>query len=190
MVDLPNWILTYRRLLSQTACLGIEMAGCKGPIAVLGIYRPGKTGGEVLQLIAGKSLTRETLREALRDVKLVITCHESQHGVHRIRTEFPGCLPEDAANLDLYLIAKLHRKRMRLEAPTDRSQILDPDWHQHRKKAVTKWRRYVSKFDHGALHDLLETNRTDATNLATLADALAAKISRAEVGRRRPTVQP
>lgn len=167
----PDWPAIYRRLLPHAACIDVETCYWNGPVAIVGIYRPKEGVIEVTQLVRGQTLSVDALRNALRDVELIITFNGNEHDLPKLRSEFAGAIPATAISLDLYEVAQSLNLRAGLKLLESQFDIERPDWQRKRRHiAVRLWKLYAEKGIARALASLLEYNAQDAENLYFLAE--------------------
>lgn len=172
------WCDLYRKNKDRCVCLDIETTGFNKPISVVGFYRPTEGQIQVTQLIRGEALNAQNIRTALADCMLLVTFNGLSFDLPRLREEFPGCIPNGVAVLDLYRVARrlgLNTNLKVLET-TFGIERLD-ERTQRRGSAVKLWRRYEEKDDHGALAKLLDYNAQDTANLFALAEILMGRIN-------------
>lgn len=173
-MDPTAWIAVYRRLLPHAVCLDIETTGWNGNVAVVGLYRPKEGAIEVTQFVRGQTLCTDALRDALKDVKLIITFNGNTHDLPKLRSEFPGAIPVTVASLDLFEVAQALNLKAGLKLLEGQFNIERPEWVTRKRFiAVKLWRLWSEKNMERALKSLLDYNAQDAENLYFLANELA-----------------
>jgi uncharacterized protein YprB with RNaseH-like and TPR domain len=174
MTSHTDWIDAYRRLLPNAVCIDIETCHWNGPVAVVGIYKPKEGVIEVLQLVRGQTLNTQTLCDALRGVKLILTFNGNQHDLPKLMREFPAAIPPLVVSLDLYEIAQKLDLKAGLKLLEGQFGIDRPEWQQRKRHiAVKLWRAFAEHRCEKALQSLLEYNAQDAANLYILAEKFA-----------------
>lgn len=170
-MTLPHdWPRVFRDLLPHAACIDIETCHWNGPIAVVGIFRPKDGVIEVTQLVRGRTLSEENLRDALVGVKLIITFNGNTHDIPKMLTQFPNALPPYFVSLDLFEVAQSLNLKAGLKLLEGQFGIDRPEWQLRRRHiAVKLWKCYEEKGIQRALESLLDYNRQDTENLYFLA---------------------
>jgi len=173
LIELAN---LYRKRKSDAVCLDIEVAGSRGPISVVGIFKPKDGPIDYTAYIRGKNLTSANLKKAFKGCKLLITYNGMSLDIPLIRKEFSGVLP-NVSNLDLFTFAQ------KLKIPTDLA-VLENTLGIERITSVDKknsiaaklWGKYKRKKDEKALSELIEYNRQDTINLYPIAEELVSRV--------------
>ena len=83
-LPLSHWAGLYTAYKSDSLCLDIETEGVHGPITIVGLYRPRDGLIECTQLVRGIDLTQESLRNALKNCRLLITFNGIKHDIARM----------------------------------------------------------------------------------------------------------
>jgi uncharacterized protein len=172
---LSHWINLYKRLKGKAVCLDIERTRFNGPIAVLGLFEPKDGVVECSQLVRGRGLRGETVREALRNYELLVTYNGLRNDIPAIEKEFPGALASGRKVLDLYLFSRMMQMNAGLKTWENTLHIERPSDSIIRKgTAIRLWQRYEQLHDRRALDLLLAYNRQDTINLYPLAEGVMA----------------
>lgn len=172
-MTLQYWCDLYEQLKFESLCLDIEVTSFGGPIAVVGLYKPKDGVIEVDSYIRGRNLTIDNLKAAFVGCKMLITFNGLKFDVPKIRSEFPGVLPEKIPVLDLYLFIRMLgiNTNLKVMENTLRIDRLD-DFTKKRHIATRLWRSYESYRNEKDLGLLLEYNRQDTANLYPMAEQL------------------
>lgn len=159
----------------QDAYIDIETTGLSSlscSITVVGIYRPGQNGAELVQLV-GKDITRKGIEQAVRGVDTIYT-----YNGHKFDLPFIY----DSLGLDLKDYCRNHRDLMydcwrnnlygglkKVEIKLGISRQIEG---VGGLEAVLLWRRYEEYGDVHALDTLLKYNAEDVMNLKILKEKL------------------
>jgi len=167
------WCELYKKLKHEALCLDIETTGFNGSITLVGLYNPRDGLMEHTYFIRNKDLNTENLKKAFQNCKLLITYNGASFDVPRIKREFPGSIPEEVLNFDLYLLAKKLKLNTNLKVLETTLGI--DRLHEESKKrhiAVNLWKKYAHGKNEKALLALIEYNKQDTINLYPLAEKL------------------
>lgn len=173
MANLTYWADLFKKYRYDALCLDIETTGMRGEIALVGLYKPKE--GEIIHtyFLKDVNLTKENLRQALKNCKLLITYNGLNMDIRLIKKEFPGVIPENVKVLDLYLFARQLGINTNLKALEHTFGIERLNrFTERRGIAVKMWKRYIAKNDQTALKTLIEYNKQDAINLYFIAEEL------------------
>ena len=102
--SLRYWYELYQRLKYESLCLDIEVTRWNGSVSVVGLYRPKEEIVESTSLIRGVNLSVESLKQALKNCKALITFNGVRFDIPYLKSQFPGAIP-NVPIIDLYLIA-------------------------------------------------------------------------------------
>lgn len=170
--NLSYWIDLYKTFKRESLCVDIEVGEFGGDISVIGLYIPKGGIVECESFVRGKNLTMENLKPFFDKAKFIITFNGLKWDIPKIKSEFPGLIPENLKVFDLYIFGralnfKYNLRTMentfnigRLTSESEKKGIAIKLWNEHRRG------------DPNALKKLLEYNAQDTVNLYFLAEKL------------------
>lgn len=170
--DREQWRL-YEDFRDRAAFLDIETTGLsqrRDDVTVVSVHR----GGETTTFVRGEDLSVETLEATIGDAPLLVTYNGAQFDLPFLESAFGLSL--DQAHLDL----RYPSRRLGL---TGGLKTIEQDLGIDRERpdlsgrdAVRLWHRYARRGDRNALKTLVDYNREDTVNLATLAETVADRL--------------
>ena len=170
--DRERWRL-FEDFRDRAAYLDIETTGLskrRDDVTVVSVHR----GGETRTLVRGRDLSAGALEAALDDAALLVTFNGARFDVPFLESAFDTRL--DRAHVDLLypcrrlgLTGGLKAVERTIGIGRDRPDLSGRD-------AVRLWHRYARRGDEDALETLVDYNREDTANLATLMSAVADRL--------------
>lgn len=152
------------------ACVDVLRTHPNGPIAIVGIHSPAT--GEATQLVRGKNLTSQNLRQALKHITTVF-----RYGTEDAEA-LVAALPACVAILDLCIIARTHDLRGALQSMDVEFERAQPaDGWPRRSISTGMWALYEKEGMSAALSELLRDNRDNIESLSLLARQLTLRPS-------------
>src|SRR3989344_2560093 len=146
--NLSYWSNLYKTFKKESICLDIEVTDFGGPISLIGIYTPKPGLIECQTFIKGRNLNKESMQTLFSNAKLLITFNGLAFDIPKIKSEFPGLIPDNLKILDLHLFAKAlnmpHSLRTlentfgieRLTKDSERKGIAIKLWNQHLREST------------------------------------------------------
>lgn len=174
---LEYWVGLFKTHRDKIAALDIETTKYNGQIAVVGISKrksnPMAPVYEEVQLVKGKTLSRDSIKWALEDTRILMTFNGKNFDLPRIEKEFPGAIPQGIQSIDLYLLAKQLGLSSDLKNLEKTFSLRRPQKaNQQPGKTSSLWKSYEKDENVDSLQSLLVYNKYDTRNLFELADQL------------------
>jgi len=171
--DRERWRL-FEDFRDRAVFLDIETTGLsprRDDVTVVSVHR----GGETRTLVRGQDLSRRALDRSVGDARLLVTYNGAQFDVPFLESAFG--FRWEHAHLDLRSPARRlgltgGLKAIEREVGIDRDR---PDLSG--RDAVRLWQRYARRSDRDALETLVDYNREDTMNLASLADTVVGRLN-------------
>ena len=175
-----HWRL-YDRFRDTVGYLDIETDGLDrdSEVTVVTVH----SGSDTITLVNGDDLCSESLSEAMENVSMLVTFNGRCFDVPTLRCSFPD-VDLDLPHFDLRFGCKDigmtgGLKNIERSIGLERSEdIADVDG----LEAVRLWKRWTNAGDKESLRRLVEYNRADTVNLATLADIVYPRLVREYAG--------
>ncbi len=167
-----HWRL-YERFREDAVFLDIETTGYHGDVTVVGLY----DSKDTKIMVKGINLNGKTLKEELRNYKLIVTFNGSSFDLPVLEKYYPGCIPY-IPHIDLRFACsrigltgglKAIERRLGIARPDDLNEVSGED-------AVHLWRAYKSTGNKEFLDKLIAYNEEDIINLRPISDIVYKKL--------------